>query len=261
MKRQTTRVLTFLVVLLAVGGLCQDATSETITLRSGNDSNGDPLPLPTVNGPSVAVPNDGILDAKITYDTNEAWGALPLDFVAARTSGYFAEAIVPHPAPGWIPSLPADPDARWIHFNHRQITAQGSGRPFASVLYAHEFTITSATVAEASIQLHWAVDDRLGDWGGGNVGAYINEIPLDLVFRGGSASAVTTANQTGLEQGYQLSPGLNYLYVYQRDVGGTVSGIIYSATITIVPEPGTVVMLIGAGLIGLLAYARRRRKR
>jgi hypothetical protein len=186
-----------------------------------------------------------------------------LDFVAARTSGYFAEAIVPHPAPGWIPSLPADPDARWINWNHGVIWTTGSGSPYASVLYAHPFTITSTTVAEASIQLHWAVDDRLGDLNGqpNEIGAYINEIPLDPVFRGGGPSAVTTANQTGLEQGYQLSPGLNYLYLYQRDVGQSVSGIIYSGTITIVPEPGTVVMLIGAGLIGLLAYARRRRKR
>jgi hypothetical protein len=44
------------------------------------------------------------------------------------------------------------------------------------------------------------------------------------------------------------------------NVGG-FPATIYGAVITNpIPEPGTIVMLLGAGLMGLVAYARRRRK-
>ncbi len=52
--------------------------------------------------------------------------------------------------------------------------------------------------------------------------------------------------------------------VNQFDLSINVAGqraTIYGAVITNpIPEPGTIVMLLGAGLMGLLAYARRRRK-
>lgn len=52
-----------------------------------------------------------------------------------------------------------------------------------------------------------------------------------------------------------VNPGQNYLYLYQRDVGYTLAGIIFSATIEVVPAPGAASL----GLAGLLLMSKRRR--
>ncbi len=55
------------------------------------------------------------------------------------------------------------------------------------------------------------------------IGAYVNGIPLDLSSKGGTWSQMTQATA---DIGPLLTPGQNILYLYKRDTGCTVSGII-----------------------------------
>lgn len=147
----------------------------------------------------------------------------PADFATAQ-SGPFAKAITPHPA--WGASLACDPDARWI--NPETDLFGCSGVP-ASALYACPFEVTGPCTT-ASVDVCWLVDDSLGDllFGGANpVGVYINGTALDASFAVGSYSTETSASASGIT----LHTGTNWLYVYQRDAGCSVSGLILSATI------------------------------
>ena len=53
-----------------------------------------------------------------------------------------------------------------------------------------------------------------------------------------------------------VNQGLNHLYFYDRDVGAAVSGVIFSATITI-PEPATWLLIVSGS--GLALFGRRKR--
>ncbi|MCP3914647.1 MAG: PKD domain-containing protein [bacterium] len=53
-----------------------------------------------------------------------------------------------------------------------------------------------------------------------------------------------TGATTAMQSGCPLVPGLNHLYLYQRDIGHSVTGILFSCTITVDPEPPT------AGFVG-----------
>jgi hypothetical protein len=77
------------------------------------------------------------------------------------------------------------------------------------------------------------VDDFLGDpasgqYAGPNIsGVYINGVPLSISAAGyGSQHVATVSVPSSI-----LNPGANYLYVYMRDAGCGVSGVIYSATL------------------------------
>ncbi|HMN97290.1 MAG TPA: hypothetical protein PKC43_12725 [Phycisphaerales bacterium] len=152
---------------------------------------------------------------------------------ALAAGGPPAEVVTPVGA--WTPTLPSDPAARWINWN----AAPGSsfvGAPPQSTLYAHPFTVTGSAVTGGTITLRWAADDRLGDPAGGPapVGAYVNGHPLPLLSGGNFAgeTIVTSAIPASA-----LAIGTNYLYLYQRDIGCAVSGVIYSADIVVCALP------------------------
>jgi hypothetical protein len=176
------------------------------------------------------------------------------DFTGANTG---APALVINPASVWTPGI-SDPLARWINWDGYFVNPDGSpgtGNGVAgSVLYAVPFVVTTSSVTFANIKLEFAVDDYLGDslFGGPNPdGFYVNGIPTG--YSGGNYGSPTIHNQNITAM---VNPGLNYLYLYQRDAGFGVSGLIFSARIKVVPAPGALAM-VGAG--GLLAARRRRR--
>lgn len=173
------------------------------------------------------------------------------DFNAAAT-GPLSRVISSASLP-WIATLPADPQARWIN---SAAYSNGWGSP-ASVLYAVPFTVTTSSITSATLTVHWAADDTLGGLLAGSdpnqMGVYINGVATTIA--GGNFASQTSAinvNVTGL-----VNTGANTMYFYQRDIGVGVAGLIFSATYTILPTPGT------AGLLacgGLAAVSRRRRR-
>ncbi|HWM93625.1 MAG TPA: LamG-like jellyroll fold domain-containing protein [Thermoanaerobaculia bacterium] len=226
-------VLTSFTAGLPVGGLAvfgdyhgifPSGNKESITLRSG-----------TVNGvPGSPNQQDDNLTSVASLSC-----CMPLS-TSAFTSTDFAsakagqKAVVRIPL-FWSASL-SDPAARWV--NHGPDTeVSPAGMPPVSTLYAYSFNVTTQNMESASLAFTWLTDDRLGDpaAGGPNpIGVYLNEKPVDATFSGGGYSAETMANAdvTAL-----LHPGVNTLYVYQRDVGGVVSGVNFSATFDIEPRP------------------------
>lgn len=228
---------------IPVLGLAPSAQAvEIIARRSGYDeSNNVPLAA-------------GAADTNITMISGSA--TLPLsnvaftaaDFAAARSGGT-AFSIQAHPF--WIqPASFVDPQARWIN-------STGANFPAESVLYAIPFTITTTNITNATLNFDYACDDSLGDPSGPNLaGVYIGMgnaagAATTPMITGGpfNVSTSATANITSLVQ-----TGQNWLYVYQRDIGASASGTIFSATISVVPEPA----IAGALVIGGAALLMRR---
>lgn len=238
-----------LVVRIAMVGamllMAGQALGEVITLRSGQ-----------VGGlPGVAGQADDIVTVHPNSPPGGAVSASPFtasDFAAAA-AGASATVINAHPA--WTPGI-SDPLARWINWqadiqfnSDGTVSGSGYGSP-GSALYAVPFVVTTPLATSATLQLELAVDDALGDWfvtGPNPDGLYINGATTG--FQGGNYATPTLHTQS-----IPVTTGLNYLYFYQRDLGVLVSGLIFSATIT-VPSP-TGIGLLAAG--GLFAARRRR---
>ena len=122
----------------------------------------------------------------------------------------------------WIASLPCDPLAQWI-------------TPFAdssprSALFAQDFVVPEpCCIQQATLSFCFALDDWLGDLDTlTNPGVFLNGTALPIA--GGSYATETTVvvDVTGI-----LHCGANTLYVYDRDAGCSVSGLIYSASFQI----------------------------
>lgn len=215
--------------------------AETITLRSGYDETaGTPL-------------SPGQLDTNVTYF------AKPGSTTPLSTSPFSAEygwaaggspAVVVNPYPGWIPSI-SDSDARWINFE----IANGYGRS-GTALYAIPFTVTTPSPTFATLYFRWAVDDTTGDQtapgnyhGPNPYGLYLNGAPLSYLPFG----RFNMEQNTAISPIYNVVTGTNILYVYQRDLHYQASGLIFSTTIEVAPEPASCVLL---GLVGLLMRRR-----
>jgi hypothetical protein len=187
---------------------------EVVRLRSGG---GQGITFLAAQGPMV--PLLGTPFGQRTFA--DACGGLPAAQVNNTNS--------------WLPSLPADPAARWISVD--------PVRTPRSTLFCHSFQVPACNLQSATLQFWWAADDQLGDpIGGPNpIGVYLNGQPLSG-FSGGSYSA-----QTGLVHANVapfLVSGTNSLQVYQRDLGASLGGVIYSAELAIVPciTPETIVL-------------------
>ncbi|MBX3360621.1 MAG: hypothetical protein KF705_04150 [Phycisphaeraceae bacterium] len=232
--------------LAALAGAAS-AAPQIINLRSGQ-----------VGGlPGLAGQQDDIVTFLPNNPPGAAISASPFtttDFAGAA-SGPSASVI--NPVWAWTPGL-TDPLARWINFdgfftNPDGTPGVGWGAP-GSCLYAVPFNISLSSITNATLSLEFAVDDYLGDhpfYGGGNqAGLYING--MSTGYDGGNfvSSTFHFQNITSF-----VNPGLNYLYFYQRDIGVSVSGLIFSARITVIPAPGAAT-LVGVG--GLVAFRRRR---
>jgi hypothetical protein len=221
---------------------------EVITLRSGQ----------VAGSPGVAGQSDDIV--RFLNGANPPGGqvsASPFtaaDFAGAA-GGPAATVINAHPA--WTPGL-SDPAARWINWqadltynSDGTVSGTGYGSP-GSALYAVPFMVTTPGGAlSATMTLELAVDDALGDWfvaGPNPDGMYLNGVTTG--YQGGNYATPTFSSHT-----FTVNTGLNHLYFYQRDLGVLVSGMIFSATITVVPAPGAAAVL---GIGGLMATRRRR---
>lgn len=227
---------------------------EVITMRSGfNESLSIPL---SVN----------VMDTNITALTGGAAAELMIvpfteanAFSLARTSSVTARAVNPHP--NWaLTQLAASPEgnehARWV--NPGPGVSSTLGVPPQSALYAMKFTITSTSIPGATLKFNWLADDGLGDPAGTNpIGVYLNGVALPASFAGGSIFGESSAT-TSVGTGYGLQTGDNWLYVYQRDTAQVVSGVIFAATIRIVPEPSSALLAILAG--AALVRVRRRNR-
>jgi hypothetical protein len=196
-------------VVLALAGvvaLSSVGHAATIVLRSGNAPVGQPDPL-------------------IRYLV-EPSGSCGVGFPAAFTAADFAaartgpNANVVNPYPVWGASLACDPQARWI--------APDPNLAPRSALFAYDFLVADPCCYDkVTLDLCWIVDDWLGDLDSGiNTGVYLNGVPLPIT--GGNHSTDTHAivDVTSI-----VHCGPNTLYIYNRDAGCVVSGLIFSATL------------------------------
>jgi hypothetical protein len=96
------------------------------------------------------------------------------------------------------------------------------------VLYAYPFT-AAYDYPSATVTFTWAVDDRLGDPPGGAnpIGVWLNGVPLSESLSGGGGGTESTVQVHEVA----LGAGSHVLYVYQRDIGCSVSGILFSCRI------------------------------
>lgn len=177
------------------------------------------------------------------------------DFLAAQTG---TTASVLTSTPFYVSSLASGPGAVWIGTN----TTAGAGSG-DTALYAVSFNLPG-TVSSASFNLYYAVDNGLGS--SSNPGIYVNGTALP------NSSAIPCSacglsfnqenNYTDANIGPLLVSGTNWIYFDAVNVGQE-AGLIFSATITTdsgaTPEPLSV-LLLGIGLLGLLALATRSRR-
>lgn len=194
----------------------QTSISEIITLRTGNDSSGNPL-LPGAN------------EGNITFSTTHGCTTSELSRGLA-ISGNAPKVVVP--AYSWIGSLISDSDARWIHSDHTPSGVVGTGLPSGSVQYAHPFDlpITMPMDANVTIDMEIAADDVVGSV---SFGPDSSTVLSSVFYSGGTYSSSSFSTFTGTPTSLGLVPGSNYLFVKQCDTGANFSGLIYSFTITI----------------------------
>jgi hypothetical protein len=236
------------VVLLLSPWRVAFAASEVIVLQSGFDEQNN-----------VAW-GYGQLDVGLTYVTT---GSANLGFANPFTAADFAAAqsgpsaiTKPPLSQGnfqiYVPSLFAPyPSAQWVNPVLDPLVA-------LTTLYALPFQVASTSIPGASLSMKWAVDDWLGDPDSSDpnpIGVYLNGQPVPAAISGGTFALNTTAFDPNV--GPLLVTGTNWLYLYQRDINAGASGLLFGATITIIPEPTSAG--IACGLVcGILALLRRR---
>jgi hypothetical protein len=250
MKRTLSVPLFFLLAGLLLSCLLPSISSaiEVITVRSGQSGGvpgapGSPDDIVNFNpwGNPVGLPVLGAAFAAADY--------------AATDAGPSAKVITP--IPQWMGGAVAplsDPLARWINFEIEP--SSGWGTP-GSALYSVPFFINTASFTNATLVVEGGVDDWLGDALGGGPnpdGLYVNGVPsgLSTLTAADFNFGVPTTHVVDITA--NVAPGQNYLYFYQRDGGAGVSGLIFSATITVVPEPTSLVLMA----IGFVLVVNRR---
>jgi hypothetical protein len=207
--RISVLAVSLMMALMSVGVTGSDAAS--ITIRSGSVA-------PTA------------LDPAITYLV-EPSGSCAVPFGAAFTAADFAAADAGPAAwslpaySAWGTSLWCDPAANWI--------STAVTWPSRSTLYSVPFNIPlpePCCFESATLDFCWMADDILGDPaspGGPNpLGVYLNGTGLGIA--GGN---FTTATRIITDITTLLRCGDNRLYVYNRDLGCAVAGVMFSATI------------------------------
>lgn len=201
--------LAFIVGLGALGAGLASAT-EVITLRSGNAAPGSADPYITMLAGSGGAPLS-------------ASPFTPGDFDQACDG---PSAIVLYPVSVYLQHLACDSLAQWIGID-------AFATP-ASALFCQTFDVETLCIERASLSFCWVTDDVLGDplAGGPNPdGVYLNGVAVSPSIFGGNYATETVASLTDVTS--LLVTGTNRLEVYVRDIGYSVSGVMYSATLEI----------------------------
>jgi hypothetical protein len=212
----------FLATVYGAPALFAQNSVETVVVRSGSG-----LGINRLVGPCcVPLPGTG---------PNGSFGATEFN---AACQGPAASVVTPFVS--WCPSLPADPQARWI--------SAFPARTAGSTLFCQTFTVDSDPIECASIDICFCADDRLGDPAGNGanpIGVYINGAPVSGLLGGGFLTE-TCLHADHIEP--FLVQGTNTLHIYNRDLFATESGVIYSATITIQGQLPTAPVFVGEQL-------------
>jgi hypothetical protein len=184
----------------------------------------------------------GTTDTAVTFVAGPQTGAFvgPLPFGSATTPAY-----VVTPNNNWTATIAG---AQWDSINPAANQYQGS-----TALYAINVgTFTAAQIA-GGISLTGLVsaDDTVG-------GIYVNgtQVVGQLTNTYTSAASVSVGNISSL----LTTTGPNILYVYDiNQNAGSASGVLFSLTLTSVPEPSSIIMVGLAGLVGVGLKVRRKR--
>lgn len=188
------------------------------------------------NGPT------GTTDTAVTFVAGPQTGSFvgPLPFGSATTPAY-----VVTPNAGWTATIGG---AQWD-----SIASYGSAYGGTTALYAINVGTFTAGQLAAPIFLSGLVsaDDTVG-------GIYINGTqvvgPLSNTYT--SAASVGPINVASL----LTSSGPNILYVYDINQNpGSASGVLFSLSLSPVPEPSSIIMVGLAGLVGVGLKVRRKR--
>ena len=154
----------------------------------------------------------------------------PADFAAADISPPATRIAFPHGA--WGTSIPCEPNARWIG-------KDTVGSP-VSGLYSVDFDLpANCCFTAAYLDFCWLVDDYLGD-PVNPAGIYLNGVAIPSVAGGNYATetAMGGINVTSL-----VHCGKNTLYIYDRDAGCAISGVMIGAMLQVndcvTPTDGT----------------------
>jgi hypothetical protein len=175
------------------------ARAFSVTLQSGNGLQGQPdalvkrLNCPNPCGSGFSTPFTAA------------------DFTAADAGPPAIVLSFIHGA--WGQTLPCNPSSKWI--------GNDPGATPISALYAIDFDLPDpCCLSSANLGMCWMADDITGD-SVNPAGVYLNGFPLPI--SGGNYATQTT--QGGVNVLPYLKCGKNTVYVYNRDLACTVSGI------------------------------------
>ena len=207
---------------------------ETITLRSGNGGGGV-----------------GSSDSQITrldgpFETPFLSAFVAGDFLAARTGPSAILSFLVGSGLQWKSALDYDSTALWLS-THDNTSPENYGD---TALFAMEFTVATLGITSATMDFHFMIDNELGD--ANNEGIFLNEQAISGTKSLGVVEAQYEVDQMfdNLDITSAIQTGTNTLYVNMADSGGP-SGLVFSAEITVIPEPGTLSLLAIGGLVML----------
>jgi hypothetical protein len=169
---------------------------QTVVVRSGNGTIGS---------------QDSLIHV-LPFGTTGDITPTPANFSNAQTA---PQAYVVTPYVTYIPTLPSDPNAKWIAVN--------TNLPQGSALFAVAFQVTDPTITTASLDFHFSVDNAVN-------GVFINGNRIS----GNSLDGDYHAEYRFVR--FDIAPLLipnstNWLYVNMSDYGA-LAALIFNATIT-----------------------------
>src|SRR5882672_528010 len=183
-----------LVMWLAAG--VELRADQTVVVRSGNGTIGS---------------QDSLIHV-LPFRTTGDITPTPANFSDAQSS---PQAYVVTPYGAYIPSLPSDPNAKWIAVN--------TNLPAGSALFAMPFQVTDSTITAASLAFHFAVDN-------GANGVFINVTRIMRNSLDGDYHAEFRFVRNDIAP-LLIPNATNWIYVNMSDYG-VIAALIFNATIT-----------------------------
>jgi hypothetical protein len=204
-----------------------NAAFTPITLVSGNGT--------LAGGGTIAVP-DSVVKFAAGPQTGDFVGALP--FASATNTAY----VVP-PNLGWTAVIGG---AQWDSIAPYSFAYGGT-----TALYAETYTITTAPTSTLFLVGSISADDQIG-------GIYIDGTLVSGPLAG-TYTSVTAVGPIALTAA-ESTVGSHTLYIDAVNQNpGTASGVLFSLTLTTVPEPSSIILVGLAGLVGVGYQIRRKR--